>query len=86
MHKKVKSPSRIISKLETIQMPIHRKMGKLWYIHTIKFCGVFFVLVCFGFFWPKKSLHLLHVEVTRLGVESELQAPACTTATEMPYP
>ena len=31
------------------------------------------------FFW----LHLRHVEVPRLGIESELQLPACTTVTAM---
>ena len=31
-------------------------------------------------------LHLEHEEVPRLGVESELQPPAYTTATAMPHP
>ena len=39
------------------------------------FCFVFF---CFWLF----RVTLLHMEVLRLGVESELQLPACTTATE----
>ena len=33
------------------------------------------------FFWSFLGLHLRHVEVPRLGVESELQLPAYTTAT-----
>ena len=32
------------------------------------------------FLWP----HLRHMEVPRLGLESELQLPACTTATAIP--
>ena len=34
----------------------------------------------FGFFF----LHLRHMEVPRLGVKSELELPACTTATMKP--
>ena len=37
---------------------------------------------CFFFLGP----HLRHTEVPRLGVQSELQLPACTTATAMPDP
>ena len=36
---------------------------------------------CFCFFF---QLHLWHMEVPRLGVESELQLPTYTTATAMP--
>ena len=39
----------------------------------------FFLFPFFFFFW----LHLRHVEVSRLGVESELQRPAYATATAM---
>ena len=38
------------------------------------------------FFLPFLGLHLCHVEVPRLGVESEPQLPAYTTATAMPDP
>ena len=40
------------------------------------------------FFWSFVFLgpHLWHMEVPRLGVESELQLPAYTTATAMPDP
>ena len=37
-------------------------------------------------FPPGCFLHLWHVEVPRLGDESELQLPACTTATAVPCP
>ena len=37
---------------------------------------------CFFFLW----LHLWHMEVPRLGVKSELQLPAYTTATAMATP
>ena len=40
-------------------------------------CLFAFVLFFFVFLGP----HLWHLEVPRLGVESELQLPACTTAT-----
>ena len=35
----------------------------------------------FFFFFAILGLHLQHMEVHRLGVKSELQLPACTTAT-----
>ena len=38
------------------------------------------------FFFFFKGLHLWHMEVPRLGLESELQLPAYTTATVMPDP
>ena len=38
------------------------------------------------FFLIFLGLHLQHMEVPRLGVESELQLPACTTARAMPDP
>ena len=40
-------------------------------------CEDFFFPLLFFFLWP----HLQHMEVPRLGVESELQLLACTTAT-----
>ena len=40
---------------------------------------LFFFLLFFVF----SGLHLVHIEVPRLGDESELQLPAYTTATEM---
>ena len=40
----------------------------------------FFFFFFFFFFWP----HLLHMEFSRLGVKSELQLPAYTTATSDP--
>ena len=40
-------------------------------------CGIFFFFLLLG-------LHLRHVEVPRLGVESELQLPASTTARVTP--
>ena len=39
-----------------------------------------------SFFPPILGLHLLHMEVPRLGVELELQLPAYTTATAMQDP
>ena len=38
-----------------------------------------FVFICLFVYFL--GLHLWHVEVPRLGVELELQLPACTTAT-----
>ena len=43
--------------------------------------GSFFFFLSF-FLGP----HLWHLEIPRLGVESELQLPACTTATARPGP
>jgi len=40
----------------------------------------------FPFFFFFLGPHLLHMEVLGLGVELELQLPACTTATEMHDP
>ena len=37
-----------------------------------------------SFFFFFSGPHLRHMEVSRLGVESELQLPAYTTATAMP--
>ena len=52
-------------------------------------CGLFiylfiYLFICFwfGFLGP----HLRHMDVPRLGVELELQLPACTTATATPDP
>ena len=44
-----------------------------------------FVLVFFGLF-VFLGLHLRYMEVPRLGVKSELQVLACTTATATPDP
>ena len=41
-------------------------------------------LVFFFFFFFSLELHLRHMEVPRLGINSELQLPVCTTATVMP--
>ena len=43
---------------------------------------LFYFILFFGFLGP----HLRHMEVPRLGVESELQLPAYTTATATPDP
>ena len=40
----------------------------------------FLIFFFFYFLWP----HLQHMEISRLGVQSELQLPAYTTATAMP--
>ena len=47
----------------------------------MKFCLSVFLFVCLFVFL---GLHLWHMEVTRLGVESELQLLACATGTAMP--
>ena len=39
-----------------------------------------------GNFFSPLGLHLRHMEVPRLGVKSELQLPAYTTAAAMPDP
>ena len=53
------------------------------------FQGWYHVELCYRteiqfFFFAFSGLHLGHVEVPRLGVESELQMPAYTTARAMP--
>ena len=50
-------------------------------VSDFSFC-LLLLFVCFCFSGP----HLLHMEVPRLGVESELQLPAYTTATAMQDP
>ena len=49
------------------------------YIVQHRECNIYFLSFFLG-------LHLWHMEVPRLGVESELQLPAYTTATAMPDP
>ena len=43
-------------------------------------------LAFFFFFYCLLGLHPQHMEASRLGIELELQLPAYTTATAMPYP
>ena len=45
------------------------------------FAFFFFFCFFFFFFFFFLGLHSQHIEVPRLGVESELQLPACATAT-----
>ena len=58
------------------------------YVHTIHLCIhicmsiVLFLYSTYFFFFLQ--LHLQHIEVPRLGVKSELQLQACTTATTPP--
>ena len=55
-----------------------RKINKLdSFLHYYKLTFLFFL----SFFICFLGLHLWHMEVPRLGVESELQLPAYTTAT-----
>ena len=55
-----------------------KKFFFLIVFHYNVFLIRFFVFfVCFFFWWP----HLWHMEVPRVGDESELQLPACSTAT-----
>jgi len=51
-----------------------RKKGNL---SLIKVVSYFYLFIFLG-------LHWRHMEAPRLGVESELQLPACTTVTTMP--
>ena len=46
----------------------------------------FFFFFLFFFFFVFLRLHPRHMEAPRLGVESELQLPAYTTATATPHP
>lgn len=46
----------------------------------------FFLSLSLFLFWSFLGPHLRHTEVPKLGVESELQLPAYTTATAMPDP
>ena len=57
--------------------PTHNRWMKLNAKHTQQST---LLLLFFLFLW----LHLLHMEVPRLGVESELQLSAFATATAMP--
>ena len=50
--------------------------------HTFFFCLFFVIVVLFLFLWPQ----LPYVEVPGLGVESELQLLAHTTATAILFP
>ena len=43
-----------------------------------------FIFFCFFFLFCFLGPHLKHMEIPRLGVQSELQLPAYTTATAMP--
>ena len=55
-----------------------------WWVNTMYlWCWVYFI---FFLSFPFLGLHLQQVEVPRLGVESELQLPASTTATAMQDP
>jgi len=53
-------------------------------IYLLHFSHSLLLLLLFFFFLVSLGLHLHHMEVPRLGVESELQLPAYTTATAMP--
>ena len=63
--------------------PIYNKLGKSeWKIVSIKQIHLIFIylfIYLFFFLWP----HPQHMEVPMLGVESELQLPAYTTAIAM---
>ena len=56
------------------------RSGVTLYGHGIETSFFFFFLSCFS------GLHPQHVEVPRLGVKLDLQAPAYTTATATPDP
>ena len=57
------------------------------YFFACGYPGVFFVCFCFCFvLFCFSGLHPWHMEVSRLGVELELQLPAYTTATAMQDP
>ena len=58
------------------QCPINRHLG---YIQIIKNITILKRIYFFFFL----GLNLQHIEVPRLGVESELQLPPCATATAM---
>ena len=58
--------------------------GEVWQLEKrlVSFFIYFFIFLSFVFLGP----HLWHMEIPRLGVHSELQLPACTTATATPDP
>ena len=60
-------------------LPGHRSLCQLVWSLLPGFCFFFFFFFFF-LLWP----HLQHMEVPRLGVESELQLPAYATATATP--
>ena len=47
---------------------------------------IFFLKILTNFFFPSLQPRLQHMEVPRLGVQAELQLPACSTATATPDP
>ena len=60
----------------------HHKNFKIEILIPLKICNNIF----FFFFLVFLGVHLWHMEVTRLGVKSELQLPAYTTAKTMQDP
>ena len=74
-----KNPLRdfVIPIIELLRPVGHSKFMHVTGLYRVLFC---FILFCFVF------LFLWHMEVSRLGVESELQLPACATAPAMPNP
>ena len=60
--------------------------GHLSYFQLLSIMNNAAVKVCVHFFFVFLGLYLRHMEVPRLGVESEPQLPVYTTATAMPDP
>ena len=78
-----RGPSRGSGKNPALPLPVSGGTGALWLVATTLQFLPPSLHVCFSSFFLLLflGLHLQHVEVPRPGVESELQAPAYTTAT-----
>ena len=73
-------------RLSGIAFLVFRALGLIpgleHFVLPIFFFLNFFIIIIFCFLGP----HLQHMEVPRLGFESELHLPACTIATAMQDP
>ena len=63
------------------EIPMHVSQPDLWHNPVVGISFLSFFL--FFFFFGSLGPHSLHMEIPRRGVKSELQLPACTTATAM---
>ena len=72
-----------------MKSPLPKSRASAQLLYKYRLHGTTFVLFSFSFslslpFFVFSGLHLQHMEVPRLRVESELQLPAYTTATATP--
>ena len=79
----------VLTRYNLISISVKGPLPPIWKIFFFHFCsvqvpllGYLFIYLLFCFLGP----YLRHKEVPRLGVESELQLPACTKATAVRDP